>query len=281
MRAEAPAPGPEDSAAAAPSATDHDGELPLMFRECPVCPTMRQMAIGHYTQGSDASEVGRLEDEGPQHAVEFNHAFAVGVTEVTFAEWDACVADKGCSYVPPDEGWGRGRRPVINVSWQDTQDYLQWLSKKTGKRYRLLTEAEWEFAARNDTTTPFSTGKTITTDQANFNGTVTYGGSRKGLYRKKTVEAGSLRPKGFLHDLHGNVWEWVEDCFERYSDDPSDGAAVTAANCDMRVMRGGAWNSPPAHLRSAMRGRTDPVRRDSSIGFRVARTLRLPSLEAE
>ena len=121
------------------------------------------------------------------------------------------MAAGGCKHKPEDQGWGRGKRPVINVSWDDiTKEYLPWLSRKTGKTYRLLTEAEWEYAARAGTTTPFSTGRTITPDQANFNGDFTYGGSAKGVYRQKTVEVGSFPANAFgLHDMHGNVWEWV------------------------------------------------------------------------
>ena len=112
-------------------------------------------------------------------------------------------------------GWGRNRRPVINVSWDDAmKEYLPWISKKTGQTYRLLTEAEWEYAARAGTTTPFATGSTVTTKEANLDGTNTYGGSAKGEYRQRTLEVGSFPSNAFgLHDMHGNVWEWVADCY--------------------------------------------------------------------
>jgi hypothetical protein len=165
---------------------------------------------GSFTMGSPPSEEGRSDSEGPQHRVTIARPFAVGKFEVTFAEWDACVAAGGCSHRPGDQGWGRGNRPVIDVSWNDiTQQYLPWLSRKTGKTYRLLSEAEWEYAARAGTTTAFSTGRTITPEQANFDGNYTYGGSAKGVYRSKTVEVGSFPPNAFgLFDMHGNLWEW-------------------------------------------------------------------------
>jgi formylglycine-generating enzyme required for sulfatase activity len=165
---------------------------------------------------------------------------------------------------------------VIAVSWDDAKSYVAWLSKKTGKTYRLLSEAEWEYAARAGTTTPFSTGRTITTDQANFNGDHTYNGSRKGQNRQKTVSVGSFPANGFgLHDMHGNVFEYVEDCWnEGYNGAPSDGRAWTAGNCGQRVLRSGSWIFPPVFLRSAFRGYYSADFRDDGYGgLRVARTL--------
>ena len=131
--------------------------------------------------------------------------FAAGKFETTFEEWDACVLAGTCKHSPNDQGWGRGRRPVTNVSWEDAKEYVAWLSKKTGLKYRLLTETEWEYAARAGTNTPFSTGKTITSDEANFDGGYTYGGSEKGQYRKSTVGVGSFRPNDFdLYDYFGH-----------------------------------------------------------------------------
>jgi formylglycine-generating enzyme required for sulfatase activity len=144
------------------------------------------------------------------------------------------------------------------VNWNDAKAYVAWLSKATGQGYRLLTEAEWEYAARAGTTTTFSTGATITTKQANFNGNFTYGSSTKGEYRQKTVEVGSLKsPNAFgLHDMHGNVWEWVEDCWiDSYKGAPSDASARTTActESSRRVLRGGSWGDYPVNLRSAYR----------------------------
>ena len=200
----------------------------------------RQWAMG---QGAARKWV---DVEKPQHRVQITKPFAVGKYEVTFDEWDACVKSGGCNgYKPSDEGWGRGRRPVINVSWDDAQAYVAWLSKKTGQPYRLLSEAEWEYAARAGTTTRYSWGDDITPEKANYHG------SNVG----KTTEVGSYpaNPWG-LHDMNGNVGEWVEDCWnESYEGAPSDGSAWTSGDCSRRVLRGGSWGDGPVNLRSAYR----------------------------
>ena len=250
------------------------------FRDCPNCPEMVVIPAGEFLMGSPESERGRSKDEGPQHPVTFAKPFAAGKFEVTFNEWDACVADKGCTYTPGDEGWGRGRHPVINLSWNDIQQYTAWLSKKTGKDYRLLSESEWEYAARgitktSDASTPFSTGQTISYKQANYDANFTYGSGQQGAYRQKTTDAGSFPKNAFgLYDMHGNVWEWVEDCYKpSYEGAPSDGSPVTAAPCDLRILRGGAWNYYPKLLRSAYRYATPPGIRLNNFGFRVARSM--------
>ncbi|MEY4750252.1 MAG: hypothetical protein RIQ60_2466 [Pseudomonadota bacterium] len=214
------------------------------FRDCEsdACPWMVALPAGSFMMGSPATEPERSNDEGPQHRVQIK-AFAVGQYEVTFAQWDACVAAGGCSRKPEDQGWGRGQRPVINVSWNDAQQYVRWLSARTGKTYRLLSEAEWEYAARAGTTTPFAFGDRINTDQANFDGNGTFNGSAKGGYRQKTVPVGSLAANAWqLHDMHGNVWEWVQDCWHLdYNGAPADGAAwASGCSGDHRVLRGGA-----------------------------------------
>ena len=246
------------------------------FKDCPDCPEMVVVLADSFMMGSPAGEKRSFEDEGPQHKVTIARPFAVGKYEVTFTEWDACVAAGSCKRKPGDEGWGRGWRPVINVSWNDiTQEYLPWLSSETGKTYRLLTEAEWEYAARAGTTTPFSTGWTITPDQANFHGSLTYGGSAKGVNWGKTVEVGSFAPNAFgLYDMHGNVWEWLQDCWNKnYNGAPADGSAWITGDCGNRVVRGGAWSKDQTGLRSAIR-RVIQVRGHSSGGgFRLARTL--------
>ncbi len=216
--------------------------------------------------GSPASEEGRDGDEGPQHRVEIGQAFAVGVYEVTFAEWDACVAEGGCGgYRPDDAGWGRGDRPVINVSWEDAQHYVRWLSVVTGEEYRLLSEAEWEYAARAGSRTRYSFGNDISPSQAN------YPDSGHG----KTVSVGSYRPNGFgLYDMHGNVREWVQDCWnDGYRGAPTGGQAWQSGDCSRRVLRGGSWCYYSSHLRSAYRGWGSSGLRNDLHGFRVARTL--------
>ncbi|MEL6286700.1 MAG: formylglycine-generating enzyme family protein, partial [Pseudomonadota bacterium] len=235
---------------------------------------------GTFTMGSPDSEAGRGSDEGPQRTVQIGYSFAVGKTEVTWAEWEACVADGGCSNSGPDsrggdEGWGKGSRPVINVSWEDAQAYADWLSRKTGERYRLLSEAEWEYVARAGTNTPFYFGNTITPDQANYAGIYTYNGGPKGTYHQKTVPVGTYPRNAFgVHDMHGNVWEWTQDCYvDSYSGAPTDGSPRLVSDCSRRVLRGGSWGYLPQGLRSAHRFGPDPTVRNSGGGFRVARTL--------
>lgn len=168
---------------------------------------------GTFLMGSPSEEKERNRDEGPPRHVTIAQPFALGKYEVTFAEWDACVAAGGCLYRPGDHGRGRGRRPVMQVSWSDAKTYVAWLSRIAGKAYRLPSEAEWEYAARAGTSTPFSNGATISTDEANYNGAFVYDGGRKGKYLRQTLEVGTFAPNQFgLHDMHGNIREWVEDC---------------------------------------------------------------------
>ena len=244
------------------------------FKDCDDCPEMVVIPAGSFMMGSPAREVSPLSFEKPQHGVEFSQPFAMAKYEVTFAEWDACVSDGGCSHRPEDEGWGRGRRPVINVSWDDAKEYVSWLSRRTGENYRLPSEAEWEYAARAGTSTQFHTGDQITTSQANFNGNYTYGGSSKGEFRAQTVPVGGFDPNSFgLHDIHGNVWEWLEDCANKsYGDAPTDGSAWIAGDCKRRGVRGGSWFNDPGALRSANRFRMKTSSRYHDVGIRLART---------
>ena len=245
------------------------------FRDCDECPELVVVPSGSFEMGSPSSEEGRDDDEGPVHRVRIAQPFAVGVYEVTFSQWEACVAGGGCrGHRPSDKGWGRGNRPVINVSWKDAKAYVEWLSRKTGKGYRLLSESEWEYVARAGTRTPFHTGRTISTEQANYNGRYTYGSGRKGRYRKRTTPVGEFPANRFgLHDVHGNVWEWVEDCWNgSYRGAPADGSAWKSGDCSWRVLRGGSWSDEPRDLRSADRGRLGTGIRLNDDGFRVART---------
>jgi formylglycine-generating enzyme required for sulfatase activity len=163
------------------------------------------------------------------------------------------------------------------VSWKDSQEYLAWLSRKTGEEYRLLSEAEWEYVARAGTTTPFNTGATISTSQANYDGNYVYGSGSKGQYRKKTVPVGSFAANRFgLHDVHGNLWEMTQDCWnDSYSNAgrPNDGSAWEQGDCTARVARGGSWGEYPSEVRSAVRSWQEPFFRLSFSGFRVARTV--------
>ena len=237
------------------------------FRDCEECPELVELPAGSFIMGAPFWEEGRSESEGPVHLVTIGKPFAVGVYEVTFREWDACVSDGGCDgYRPYDEDWGRRDRPVINVSRDDSQAYLRWITERTGQEYRLLSEAEWEYVARAGTRTPFHTGASISTEQANHNS------------RDRTVEVGSFPANRFgLYDVHGNVWEWVRDCWhDSYAGAPTDGSAWLSGDCTSQVVRGGSWENEPVALRSAERRRNViwPKYGRNNLGFRVARTVR-------
>jgi formylglycine-generating enzyme required for sulfatase activity len=230
---------------------------------CPMCPEMVVVPAGSFTMGSPESEPGREPNEGPQHTVTFAQKFAVGRFSLTFDEWDACAADGGCNgYRPPDNDWGRGRRPVIHVEWGDAKDYVAWLSRRTGRTYRLLSEAEREYVTRAGTTTPFWWGGSISKKQANHNG-------------KKTVPVDTFRPNRWgLYQVHGNVADWVEDCpHNNYNGAPTDGSAWRSRDCSERVLRGGSYYSRSEWLRSASRDSSGAGSKIDSIGFRVGRAI--------
>ena len=213
-------------------------------------------------------------DEKPAHEVNIQ-SFALSKHEVTFDDWDACVRGGGCNgYRPDDQGWGRGKRPVINVSWEDAQSFVAWLSRVTGGDYRLPTEAEWEYAARAGTQEKYSWGNEIGRNRANC------GGCGSAWDYNWTAPVGSFAPNAFgLYDMHGNVQEWVEDCWnDSYLGAPVDGSAWLSGACDRfwrggRVMRGGSYDNIPRNVRSANREREFPDVRWIEEGFRVARTL--------
>ena len=239
------------------------------FRECPTCPEMVVVSAGSFRMGCVSGQ-DCSDNEKPVHRVTIAAPFAVGKYDVTFAEWGACVADGGCDgYRPDDIGWGRGNRPVINVSWNQVQTYVMWLNEKTGKTYRLLSEAEWEYVARAGSETRYSWGNEIGRNRANCRAC----GSR--WDDEQTAPVGSFAANGFgLHDVHGNVTEWVQDCWnDNYVGAPADGSAWEQGDCNRRVVRGGAWVGEPRFLRSARRHRVTTGYRSSGIGFRVARSL--------
>ena len=240
------------------------------LRDCADCPEMVVVPGGTYMMGSPPHEAGRWEDEGPRHAVTIDGPFAVGRYEVTFAQWNACRRAGGCSHAPGDAGWGRGDRPAINVSWKDAQEYVAWLSETTGKTYRLLSESEWEYAARGGTDAAYFWGSEPEPGRANC---ARCGGEWAG---KKTAPAGSFAPNGFgLFDMLGNVWEWVEDCgHASYDGAPADGSAwLRAGDCRFRMLRGGSWDDAASRVRSAIRYWELAETRGDMIGFRVAATL--------
>ena len=205
------------------------------------------------------------DDETPVHIVRIA-PFEMGKYEVTFSQWDACVADGRCSHVPDDEGWGRGNRPVMNVSWEDVQGFIAWLNTRTGGGYRLPTESEWEYAARAGSTTEYSWGNRIGNNRANCD-------EDCGDRWEHTAPVGSFASNAWgLHDMHGNVWEWVEDCLnESYVGAPGDGSAWRSGDCRRRVCRGGSWSSDAGDLRSADRNWSTRSNRLINLGFRLAR----------
>ena len=254
------------------------GRLPgSAFRDCDICPEMVVVPAGSFAMGSPADEKLRMRREGPRHRVTIASPFAVGRYEVMFAEWDACLADGGCDgHRPFDWYWGRDRRPVTNVSWEDAKAYVHWLTHKTGRLYRLLSEAEWEYAARAGTTGPYHFGATISTDLANYNGSYWRHSDRPNAYRGRTVPVGSFPPNAFgLHEVHGNLWEWVEDCRHKsYRGAPTDGSAwIAGGRCSSRVLRGGSWYSSDDRVRSADRRFAALRNRGHGNGIRVARDL--------
>lgn len=217
----------------------------------PTTPVMVELPGGRFTMGSEGGE----KDERPAHEVDVP-PFAIGKYEVSFAEWDMCVADGGCNaYKPADEGWGRSAKPVINVSWNDAKAYLRWLSDVTGEAFRLPTEAEWEYAARAETSTGFFWGEGADPSQANYDFSI-------GM----TTAVDAYQPNQFgLLGVHGNVWEWIEDCWtESYEDQPPE-------DCDVRGLRGGSWDDGAQGMRSANRQGAGRDLRSKAGGFRVAR----------
>lgn len=231
---------------------------------------------GSFMMGSPKDEVRRDSNEGPRHKVTIDYPFEVGKFEVTFSEWGACVADGGCrGHRPKDGGWGRGNRPVINISWQDAKSYIKWIRRKTGLNYRLLSEAEWEYVARAGQKGPFSTGYSIGAYDANFNGEKPYGDSPQGPYIRQTKPVGSYPANAFgLHDIHGNVYEWVEDCWnDSHTGAPANGKPRLTGNCKLRVMRGGSWVTHGYQMRASKRLRYTTDYRYDDYGFRIARTL--------
>ena len=241
------------------------------FADCAVdCPEMVVIPAGSFAMGSPTYETTAKFSEVPQHHVTIAKPFAVSKFEVNFAEWDACAAHGDCIPQVDDQGWGRGRRPVIDVNWNDAQRYVAWLSKITGKTYRLLTEAEYEYAARAGTQTAYPWGDDIEQNRANC---IACGSRWDGT---QTAPVGSFAPNQFgLYDMVGNVWEWVEDCLhEDYIDAPGDGSAwMTGGDCSRHRLRGGSWASLPDGIRSANRTRSATDDRLSIIGFRIGRTL--------
>jgi formylglycine-generating enzyme required for sulfatase activity len=254
------------------------------FRECAAddyCPEMVVVPAGSFIMGSSRDEKGYETDEQPQHSVTIAKPFAVSKFEVTFDEWDTCIRYGDCAQSISDRGFGRGKQPVINATWDDAQAYVKWLAEMTGKPYRLLTEAEFEYAARGGTQTAYPWGDDVGKTNANCKDC----GNRWDK-SDRPAQVGSFAPNGFgLYDMVNNVWQWVEDCYQDgYEvegpqgkvDAPGDGSAWTSGDCRRRAARGAGWANVPEFLRSAHRGSDAPAVQFSDLGFRVGRTLLAP-----
>lgn len=228
------------------------------------------VAGGNFLMGSPEQEHDRFDNER-QHPVALER-FEILRTPVTFAMFDIFCEEMRRSR-PHDENWGRGDRPVINVTYWTAMDYCHWLSKRTGSHIRLPTEAEWEYACRAGTTTPFWTGESISPEQANFDGNYTYGGSHRGPSRGRTtpVTRFPANPWG-LHDMHGNVWEWCASVYdEAYDGLECLNAGHAGDDPRERVVRGGSWHNVPGGLRSALRNKLRPGYHYLRVGFRIVR----------
>jgi formylglycine-generating enzyme required for sulfatase activity len=246
----------------------HVAEAPgSEFRECArVCPRMVVVPPGTFAMGSPEDEVDRTAGEGPRHEVTIAHAFAISRSEVTFEQWDACVAAAACPTAV--DSWGRGTMPVIDVSWDGAKLYVAWLSHVTGKEYRLPTEAEWEYAARAGSSTRYAWGDEPGIGHANCNGCVS-------AWTLQTAPVGSFQPNAFgLFDMQGNVWEWVEDVWhDSYEGAPTDGSAWIEGDATYRVVRGASWHNEPELTRVAIRFKRHREVQFDTLGFRVARTI--------
>jgi formylglycine-generating enzyme required for sulfatase activity len=228
------------------------------------CPEMVKLPTGQFLMGSPEGEPSSYGDERPQHVVSIVRPVAIGRYLITFEEYDH-YCEMTNQTKPLDENWGRGWRPVLNVSWHDAQNYVAWLSDITGNAYRLPSEAEWEYACRAGTTTAYAFGGSITAKYANIDAVV-----------KKTTDVGSYPANRWgLYDMHGNLWEWVADTWhDNYTSAPADGSAWTTNGDDIkRVVRGGSYNYPAAEARSSIRCGQDQYTRDVNHGFRVLREL--------
>ena len=257
-----------NSAIVAALGLPNEGEV---FRDCADCPEMVVVPAGSYMMGSPLDEPGRWNDEGPRHRVRIGRPFAVGQYEVTFAEWDACRRAGGCTHTPSDEGWGRGNRPAIHVTWKDAQEYVGWLSEKTGRTYRLLSESEWEYAARAGTDSPYYWGTEVGEGRANcapVRGTL-------GAARRRHRPAASRRTDSDSSTRRGTSGSgWRTAGIPTTAGAPSDGSAwLKPGDCRLRMLRGGAWDDAVARVRSAIRYWEFADMRRDVIGFRVARSV--------
>lgn len=260
-----------------------------VFQDCSECPEMVVIPKGVFQMGSTKNPAMKNQEvaqsEQPVHSVVFEYTFAIGKYPITFTEWDACVEDGGCDGYRPDHkgwrgqnepGWSRGQHPVFRVNYFDTQSYLKWINSKTGGGYRLLSEAEWEYAARAGTTTEYNTGDTLTQADAKFHDGETHFPTRKGNWKVKTVPVGLYAPNAFgVYDIHGGIAERLIDCWHpSYVGAPTDGSAwIADGDCSKRLTRGGGWNQRLKSERIAQRFGYPNGGRSVSYGFRIAKSI--------
>lgn len=245
------------------------------FQDHPVGPELRPISPGVFFIGSPASEVDREADEGPRRRVHIARSFAIGCAPVTFDQWDAFAANVERPYRPSDMEWGRGDRPVINVSWHDARRYLAWLSRLTGHTYRLPSEAEWEYAARAGGDAAYWWGEAADPDRANFNLKTRPDLKTADRAMRRTTPVGAYPPNPWgLSDMLGNVGEWCADAWiGDYRNGPDDGRPRLDGCIDRRVVRGGGWDLPGAYQRAARRSYLAPNIRTNSVSLRVVREL--------
>ena len=236
-------------------------------------PEMANIPAGIFEMGC-VSSIDCKDREKPVHLVTIP-AFQMTKTEVTAELWATCVSAKACTHEPENNGWTESDMPVRYISWDDVQVFITWLNSVTDKNYRLPSEAEWEYAARAGTNTPFNTGMCITDQQANFEGNAfkVAGCNKEGVNRKKVVPVASFPANKFgLYDMHGNVYEWVADCWHpNYEGAPTDGSSWsgTAGECERHTFRGGTWHGAVDYMRSAFRYRYPREIRTGGLGFRL------------
>lgn len=268
--AESAAPAAKSPAAAAPQITpDEKPSGPAAglaeIKDCKECPTLISLPAGSFVMGSNTEDIS----ERPAHRVTIPNPYAIGKFEVTVEQWNACADAAGCARIPGSNGTAK-EAPMRDVSWDDAQQYVKWLSKVSGKPYRLPTEAEWEYAARGGTATRYWWGQQMRAGTANCKE------CGQPWSQDAPAKTGSFTANPYkLHDMNGSVWEWVADCWHNsYKGAPADGSAWDDANCRVRVIRGGSWRDGAAYMMSTTRFKYDASVRQNQNGFRVARDLK-------
>jgi len=236
-----------------------------VFRDCPECPELVVIPAGLFVMGVGA----KRKAEKPVHRVNFKKPFAIGRFEVTFTQWLTCVTQGGCKHTPDDHNWGKGKRPVINITYDQAKNYLRWISKKTGKTYRLPSESEWEYVARAGTTSLYWWGNDVGENMANCKD------CKSEWSAHSTAPTGSFKPNNFgVYDTAGNVFEWVEDCWvPNHKGAPNDGSARKTGDCKYQVIRGGSFYYFSKVARSVYRAKNPAGVKSYWLGFRVLREL--------